>query len=155
VTDARSSTLAQRDPLLAELDAMAADMDRFFGRRAAPLNAKGWLPPVDVWETDDEVVIELDVPGCSAENLAAEIVNGQLVVSGERQASEGAVRRYRSERWQGRFVRSFQVPAGIDPDGIDADYHDGVLVLRLKKPDTVKPRRIEIGRQQEAIAAGA
>ncbi len=155
MTDARTSSLAQRDPLLAELDAMAAEMDRFFGRRPATLNAKGWLPPVDVWETDDDVVIELDVPGCASENLAAEIVNGQLVVSGERQASQGAVRRYRSERWQGRFVRSFQVPAGIDPDSIDADYQDGVLLLRLKKPDTVKPRRIQIGRQQEAIAAGA
>ena len=95
---------------------MAAEMDRVFGRRpAAAAGAKGWLPPVDVWETEDDVVIELDVPGCAAEQLSAEIVNGQLVVTGERDASEGAVRRYRSERWQGRFVRSFQVPAASTP----------------------------------------
>jgi HSP20 family protein len=107
-----------------------------------------------VWETEEEVVIELDVPGCSAEALSAEIVNGQLVVTGERQPTDGAVRRYRTERWQGRFVRSFTVPAGTDPESIDAGYTDGVLTLRLKKPDTVRPRRIEIGRR-ETVAAGS
>ena len=63
MTDARNASMAQRDPLLAEFDAMAADMDRFLGRRAATNGAKGWLPPVDVWETDDDVVIEIDAPG--------------------------------------------------------------------------------------------
>jgi HSP20 family protein len=153
MTNATNATLAQRDPLLAELDAMAADMDRFLGRRAATGGARGWLPPVDVWETDDDVVIEIDVPGVPAESLVAEVVNGQLVVTGERQPTQGSVRRYRSERWQGRFVRSFTVPSAIDPDSIQADCQDGVLLLRLRKPETVKPRRIDIGRR-EAISAG-
>jgi HSP20 family protein len=153
MTDTRSATMAQRDPLLAELDAMAADMDRFLGRRAASNGSKGWLPPVDVWETDDEVVIEVDVPGVPADSLVAEVVNGQLVVTGERQPAKGTVRRYRTERWQGRFVRSFTVPSGIDPETIGAECRDGVLVLRLRKPEAVKPRRIEIGRR-EAVAAG-
>jgi HSP20 family protein len=154
MNDARNATMAQRDPLLAELDAMATDMDRFLGRRGASTGARGWLPPVDVWETDDEVVIEVDVPGVSADALVAEVVNGQLVVTGEREPSQGSVRRYRTERWQGRFVRSFTVPSGIDPDTIAADYHDGVLVLRLRKPETVRPRRIDIGRG-EAVSAGS
>ena len=154
MNDARNATMAHRDPLLAELDAMAADMDRILGRRAASNGAKGWLPPVDVWETDDEVVIEVDVPGVSADALVAEIVNGQLVVTGEREPTQGSVRRYRTERWQGRFVRSFTVPSGIDPESIAADYHDGVLILRLRKPETVKPRRIDIGRR-DAVTAGS
>ena len=154
MNDARNATMAQRDPLLAELDAMATDMDRFLGRRGASTGARGWLPPVDVWETDDEVVIEVDVPGVSTDALVAEVVNGQLVVTGEREPSQGSVRRYRTERWQGRFVRSFTVPTGIDPDTIAADYHDGVLVLRLRKPETVRPRRIDIGRG-EAVSAGS
>ena len=154
MTDARNASMAQRDPLLAEFDAMAADMDRFLGRRAATNGAKGWLPPVDVWETDDDVVIEIDAPGVPADSLVAEIVNGQLVVTGERQPMHGSVRRYRSERWQGRFVRSFTVPSGIDPDSIAADYQDGVLAVRLRKPETVKPRRIDIGRR-EAVTAGS
>ena len=81
-------------------------------------------------------------------------MNGQLVVTGERQPMHGSVRRYRSERWQGRFVRSFTVPSGIDPDSIAAEYQDGVLAVRLRKPETVKPRRIDIGRR-EAVAAGS
>ena len=152
MTDARNAGLAQRDPLLAELDAMASDMDRFLGRRAASSGAKGWLPPVDVWETIDDVVIEVDVPGVPSDALVAEIVNGQLVVTGERQPTQGSVRRYRSERWQGRFVRSFTVPSGIDPESIAAEYQDGVLVVRLRKPEAVKPRRIDIGRR-EAVTA--
>jgi HSP20 family protein len=154
MTNAQTATMAQRDPLLAELDAMAADMDRFLGRRAANGGAKGWLPPVDVWETDDDVVIEIDVPGVPSDSLVAEIVNGQLVVTGERQPTQGPVRRYRSERWQGRFVRSFTVPSGIDPDSIAAEYQDGVLAVRLRKPEAVKPRRIDIGRR-EALTAGS
>ena len=60
---------------------------------------KGWLPPADVYETEDEVVIELDVPGCHFENLSAEVIDGRLIVAGERTPSDGATRRYRMERW--------------------------------------------------------
>jgi HSP20 family protein len=153
--------LNRRDPLLAELDAMTEAFDKMFGvRPAASGGARGWLPAVDVWETQDAIKIELDVPGCHAENLSAEIVDNQLVVTGERSLQgEGAVRRYRSERWQGRFVRSFTVPRGIDGDRIDARYVDGVLTLTLPKPEAAKPRRISIGghapQQQETIEASA
>ena len=101
MNDRAERGLAQRDPLLAELDAMAADMDRFLGRRAASSGAKGWLPPVDVWETDDDVVIEVDVPGVSPDALVAEVVNGQLVVTGEREPTQGSVRRYRTRALAG------------------------------------------------------
>jgi HSP20 family protein len=153
MTDARNATMAQRDPLLAELDAAVADMDRFMGRRAANGGAKGWLPPVDVWESDDDLIIEIDVPGVPSDALVAEVVNGQLVVTGERQPTEGPIRRYRTERWQGRFVRSFTVPSGIDPASIFAQCHDGVLTVRLRKPETVRPRRIEIGRREPVAVA--
>jgi HSP20 family protein len=138
------ANLNQRDPLLAELDAMTEQFQRMFGLRPAGGVQRGFVPPVDVWETETEVVIELDVPGVKAEDLSAEVVEGQLIVTGERAAPEGAVRRYRSERWQGRFVRSFGVPTGIDGDRISADYADGVLRLTLPKPEEAKPRRITI-----------
>jgi HSP20 family protein len=143
--------MSHRDPLLAELDAMQDGFERLFGLRAAPGGARGYLPPVDVWETEGELVIELDVPGCHAENLSAEIVDGQLVVAGERTAPQGAVRRYRSERWQGRFVRTFVVPQNVDGGRIRADYADGVLTLTLPKPEEARPRRISIGRPAHAI----
>jgi HSP20 family protein len=148
-----NTTLARRDPLLAELDAMTDGFERMFGLRAAPGGQRGFLPPVDIWEDDQQVVIELDVPGCNPENLSAEAVDGQLVVTGERSVSDGAHRRYRSERWQGRFVRSFTLPQGVDGGSITADYEDGVLAVRLPKPEEAKPRAISIGHRSKTIGS--
>jgi HSP20 family protein len=142
------------DSLLEELDAMSEEFSRRFGLRPAPTGLRGWLPPVDVWETDAELVIELDVPGCHPENISAELVDQQLVVTGERTPPGGAVRRYRTERWQGRFVRSFVVPREMDGEKIRADYHEGVLTVRLPKPDAARPRRIAIGRDASVVEAG-
>jgi HSP20 family protein len=148
-----NTTLARRDPLLAELDAMTDSFERMFGLRAAPGGQRGFLPPVDIWEDDQQVVIQLDVPGCHTDNLSAEAIDGQLVVTGERSVSEGANRRYRSERWQGRFVRSFTLPQGVDGASITADYEDGVLTVRLPKPEEAKPRAINIGHRSKTIAS--
>lgn len=148
-----NTTLARRDPLLAELDAMTDSFERMFGLRAAPGGQRGFLPPVDIWEDDQQVVIELDVPGCRPEDLSAEAVDGQLVVTGERRVSDGASRRYRSERWQGRFVRSFTLPQGVDGATITADYEDGVLTVRLPKPEEARPRAIDIGHRSKTISS--
>jgi HSP20 family protein len=147
------NSLSRRDPLLAELDAMTEGFERMFGLRSAPGGTRGFLPPVDIWEDEHSVVIELDVPGCEPENLSAEAVEGQLVVTGERGPTNSAQRRYRSERWQGRFVRSFTLPQNVDGDTIKADYAEGVLTIRLPKPEEAKPRRITIGRKADAIEA--
>jgi HSP20 family protein len=143
------ANLNQRDPLFAELDAMSEQFQRLFGLRPAGGVQRGFVPPVDIWEGEHEVVIELDVPGVKAEDLSAEVVEGQLVVTGERHSPDGAVRRYRSERWQGRFVRSFGVPQGIDGERISADYTDGVLRLTLPKPEEARPKRITIAGKQQ------
>jgi len=148
-----NTVLSRRDPLLAELDAMTDNFERMFGLRAAPGGNRGFLPPVDIWEDDQQVVIQLDVPGCKIDDLSAEAVDGQLVVTGERTISDGATRRYRSERWQGRFVRSFTLPQGIDGSAISADYEDGVLSVTLPKPEEAKPKTIEIGRRAKEIEA--
>lgn len=139
-----SNLMSRRDPLLAELDAMSEGFERMFGLRAAPGGSRGFVPACDIWETEQDVVIELDAPGLHAENISAEVVDGQLVVAGERQPSEGAVRRYRSERWQGRFVRTFSVPRNANGEQIQASYQDGVLRVKLPKPEEAKPKRIAI-----------
>jgi HSP20 family protein len=122
------------DPLLAELQTLGEDMDRMTGRMFASDPArKGWIPPADIYETDDDVVIEMDVPGCHSENLSVEAIDGQLVVSGERSPADSVARRYRVERWSGRFVRSFTLQPNLNTGEIRADYHDGVLTVRLRK----------------------
>jgi HSP20 family protein len=150
-----SNRLTQRDPLLAELDAMSEQFDRMFGVRSASGGPRGFLPATDVYETENEVVIELDVPGVHPENLSAEVVDGQLIVTGERAPSDGAVRRYRSERWQGRFVRTFSVPRGVDGSAIGARYDGGVLHLTLPKAEDAKPRSITINHSPAIESAGA
>jgi HSP20 family protein len=140
------------DGLLDDLDAISEQMSRAFGVRAATQGgSRGWLPPVDIWETQDELVIEIDAPGCEPQDLAAEVVDNQLVVSGERTLTDTAARRYRSERWQGRFVRTFIVPPGVDNASIKAEYVAGVLRLRIPKPEQAKPRRIEISGDRDVI----
>ena len=96
-------------------------------------------------------MIEIDAPGCEPQDLAAEVVDNQLVVSGERTLTDTAARRYRSERWQGRFVRTFIVPPGVDNASIKAEYVAGVLRLRIPKPEQAKPRRIEISGDRDVI----
>jgi HSP20 family protein len=135
--------------MFADVDAMNEQFERMLGVRAAAGGQRGFLPPCDVWETDGDVVIALDAPGLHPENITAEVVDGQLVVTGERTSvGEDVVRRYRTERWQGRFVRSFTVPAGIDGEAITADYRDGVLTVTLPKPEAAKPKRITINSQK-------
>jgi HSP20 family protein len=147
-------TVFRGDPLMAELQAMGDDMDRAFGRLLASQgqSGRGWLPPADVYETDDDIVIELDAPGCHTENLSVEAVDGQLVITGERQPTEGATRRYRSERWTGRFVRTFTLQPNVRGDDVRADYHDGVLTVHVPKPEETKPKRISISRERKQIA---
>jgi len=149
--DAMASRV-RADGLLDDLDAISEQMSRALGLRAATNGgSRGWLPPVDIWETQDELVIEIDAPGCDPQDLAAEVVDNQLVVSGERTLTETAARRYRSERWHGRFVRTFIVPPGVDNASIKAEYGAGVLRLRVPKPEQAKPRRITIAGERNVI----
>ena len=90
----------------------------------------------------------IDVPGLHTDNLEIELENDTLTVRGERpfpySHEDGGGPARRIERGFGRFERSLRVPAGLDPDAIDASLSDGVLKLRIPKPITHRPRRIEI-----------
>jgi len=90
----------------------------------------------------------MDVPGLSADTLEIELDNDELTVRGERpfpystNGGDPAVRRI--ERRFGRFERSLRVPRGLDPGSVQAELADGVLTLRIPKPEELKPRRVEI-----------
>jgi HSP20 family protein len=111
------------------------------GRTAA------FLPPVDVRVSESDVVITMDVPGLTVEDLSIELVDDHLYVRGERkrqQLSEGNAWQH-VERAFGRFERRIKVPDGVDPDAIMASIDNGVLSLIVPKPERMKPRAIEIG----------
>jgi len=109
--------------------------------------ARTWAPALDVWETEDEVVYAIDVPGIPEEQIAVELEDGVLTVSGERERSSEAKEDgfYRYERRAGSFTRAIRLPKGVSDDAISASHANGVLELRVRKPEEAKPRRIEIG----------
>jgi HSP20 family protein len=111
-----------------------------------------FAPPADLVEDEEGITVHLDVPGVRPEDLEIELENDVLVVRGQRPfpyrgegAPQGVVRR--TERGFGRFERSLRVPQGLDPNAVQASLRDGVLTLRIPKPEQLKPHRIEVKAQ--------
>ncbi len=121
---------------------------RDLNRLVSASGSAPFTPPADVLVSDDEVRVEMDVPGVSAEQLEIELENDVLTIRGERpfpyEDAEGERTLRRVERSFGRFERVLRVPRGLDPNAIQAELHDGVLTLRIPRPEPPKPHRIEI-----------
>jgi HSP20 family protein len=109
---------------------------------------RAFVPPADLLIDDDGVTVYMDVPGLRAEDIQIELENDVLTVSGERPfpyaREDGTGPARRVERGFGRFQRSLRVPPGLNPDAIEASISDGVLKLHIPKPESLRPRRIEI-----------
>jgi HSP20 family protein len=119
--------------------------------------SRTWVPSVDVWETDSEVVYAFDLPGIPEDKTSVEIEDGTLTVTGERERTQetDGDRFYRYERRFGSFQRAIGLPQGVKEDEIKADYKDGVLEIRVPKPEQAKPRRIQIGGGDQATIEGS
>jgi HSP20 family protein len=143
---------------LRELAALQNEMSRFLGSTLGEGNGqqRGWVPAVDVWETDKEVVYAFDVPGIPEDKISIELEDNALTISGERERTQEVSdeRFYRFERRFGSFSRTIGLPQNVSEDQVKADYHDGVLEVRVAKPETPKPRRIQIGRGEDATIEG-
>ncbi|HEX5708024.1 MAG TPA: Hsp20/alpha crystallin family protein [Pyrinomonadaceae bacterium] len=103
-----------------------------------------WIPAADVYESETEFVIVLDLPGVAREGLDVGLDENRLTIRGERVSAEEEGVARRAERPAGRFVRSFTLPETVERESITADYKDGVLRLRLPKRREQQPRRVEI-----------
>jgi HSP20 family protein len=134
-----------------ELDSLQSDVNRlfdsFFGTRRSNGVAQRWVPPMDLVESDEHLVLRADLPGLKREDVNIEVKDNVLTISGERKdhredKTEGY---YRVERAFGSFSRSLNLPDGVDPNAVDAKFDDGVLEVRIPKPEERKPTRIEIG----------
>ena len=108
---------------------------------------QSWVPTLDAWETDDEIVYAFDLPGIPEDQISVELDDGALTVTAERDRSDTQKSDdfYRFERRFGTFTRSVGVPQGTTEGDISASYENGVLEVHVKKPEQPKPRRIEIG----------
>jgi HSP20 family protein len=137
-----------------ELAALQSEMGRWMNALAGtttPGNGQSstWMPSVDVWETENELVLAFDLPGIPEDKIAVELDDNVLTVSGDRERTteHSNDRFYRFERRFGSFSRSVTLPAGVTESDITANYKDGVLEVRVPKPEEQKPKRIQIGTQ--------
>jgi len=117
---------------------------------------QGWVPALDVWETENEIVYAFDLPGIPEDEIEVEPEDGSLTVSAERerQHQESDDRFYRFERRFGTFSRTIGLPQGVDESGINADYKNGVLEVHVRKPEQPKPQRIQVGSGAKATIEG-
>lgn len=129
-----------------EVDRLVSD---FFGPSAREW--QGWLPQggsprLNVWEENDALVAEAEVPGLKSEDLDLSVVGDQLTIRGKREATkhEQEAAYHRRERTVGEFVRSVTLPVEINADDVTATLDNGVLTVRLPKAARAKPRKINV-----------
>jgi len=132
------------------LTTLEREMDRLFGMsrgaQELPETASDWIPAVDVRETENEIVLELEAPGLKEEDLDISISDGSLCIKGEKkreeEKEEGSY--HVVERSYGAFQRSIPLPSNVDEDKAKADFKSGVLKVRLPKNEEAKPKQIKV-----------
>ncbi len=145
-----------------ELAALQNEMGRWMNQMTGgttPGNGQSsstWLPAVDVWETENELVLAFDLPGIPEDKVSVELDDNVLTVSGERERTQehSGDRFYRFERRFGTFARSVTLPQGVNEEAIQAAYRDGVLEIRVPKPEEQKPKRIPVGTSEQKTIEG-
>lgn len=120
-----------------------ARSDNGAGERVRQTRAPTAIPPVDVYESNDELLLFADIPGAQSDSIRVDLEKGQLTI----EARRGDEVKAAALAMEGRtcdYFRAFSVPPEIDPSKVEAHLENGVLRLRLPKSDAVKPRRITV-----------
>jgi HSP20 family protein len=126
------------------------EMDRLFEEGGAAMQNGGgqWVPAMDVVETDEAILCNLEVPGLTREDLDIHVEGNLIRISGEKrfeQQHDQNETGYRHvERRYGRFERSFTIPRTVEGERVTARYQDGVLTIELPKAEQLKPRKVSI-----------
>jgi HSP20 family protein len=120
--------------------------DTFLGRSVMAPSQRAWLPAVDMHETKDDLVLNVELPGVSEKDVTVSITGDVLSIKGERRwEDETKDRQYlHNERVYGQFERLVQLPMAVQADKVKASYRDGVLAITLPKAEELKPRQIKI-----------
>jgi HSP20 family protein len=146
------STLIRWEPSR-ELTSLRERMDRVFNEMLGRgwggeegLAAGAWMPPVDVYETPESIVLKADLPAVNKEEVDISVENNTLTIRGERKREQEVKEKnfYRLERSYGAFARSFSLPPTVVAEKIEASFKDGVLTLTLPKREESKPKQIKV-----------
>jgi len=143
------------EELASPLSVLRSEMDRlrdsFFRDPFAVLDwrsgsRRDWSPALDIAETDKEVTVRAEIPGVDPEDLEITVSGGQLVLSGEKKESiqQSGKDFFHMETRYGSFRRSVPLPEAVDPQQVEAECANGVLVIRLKKSASSPPKKIEV-----------
>jgi HSP20 family protein len=146
--EARHMAIVRWEPAR-ELATMEVDrLNRMFANLMGENFGRGWVPPVDIYETENhEVVLKAELPEMNREDINITFENQVLTIRGERKLDE-SIRRDRYQRFErsyGPFSRSFTIPVTVDAANISASYKNGVLTVRLPQREEAKPKQIEVG----------
>ena len=136
---------------LNEMSLLQNQMNRLFDTtlHGWPGDSNGttqWTPAADIYEAENELVVNLDLPGVDPKMVDIQVQNNVLTIRGERQFEDKQNKDnfHRVERSYGPFARSFTLSTAVDADKIRASYKSGVLSITLPKAEAAKPKRIQI-----------
>jgi HSP20 family protein len=128
---------------------LRADMDRFYKSffGGSPDEQEGfWAPVVDIIEDKENYIVKAEIPGMKKEDIKVTVRDNIIAISGERssETEEKDKTYHRIERSYGRFSRTIALPSAVDAAKIKASYKDGVLQVTLPKPESAKPRQVDV-----------
>ncbi len=132
----------ETDDLPAGLRLFSDTVNRLF----SDAQVRPWTPAVDIFETENELVLKADVPDVDQKNIDIQLENGTLALKGERKFENEQNQKgfHRVERSYGTFARYFTLPDTVETDKVKADYENGVLTITLPKKEVAKPRQIKV-----------
>jgi len=110
------------------------------------LTSRSWAPPVDIYETDNNIVLKAEMPGVDPKDVEVRVEDNTLYLKGERKFEKETKEDnyHRIERSYGSFAGSFALPGSIDSDKVEANFKDGLLTLTMPKREEAKPKTIKI-----------
>src|SRR6266849_4539714 len=116
-----------------------------------------WAPPVDIYETENELVLKADLPDFEEKDIDVRVEDNLVTIRGERKFEKDVNEDnyLRVERTYGPFMRSFSLPNTVSSESIRAEYRNGVLTLTIPKREEAKPKQIKINVGTQAMAAAA
>jgi HSP20 family protein len=125
------------------------------GRNGEESNLTHWAPAVDIFETENELVVKADLPDVNPQDLDIRVENNILTIRGERKFEKNVNEDnyLRIERAYGAFSRSFSLANSVKSEAIKADYQNGVLTLSIPKREEAKPKQIKVNVETHAMAA--
>lgn len=128
-----------------------------FERLGEESSLSAWAPAVDIYETEQELVVKADLPDIDPKDLDIRVENNILTIRGERKFEKKVSEEnyLRVERSYGSFARSFTLANTVNSDAIKAEYHNGVLTLSIPKREEAKPKQIKVNVGTPAMAAAA